>query len=425
MIILSVIIFVISLLLGFPVIFVIGFSCLVYMIQNGIPLTLLAQRLFTGMDSFLLLAIPFFILMGKLMLKSGATSKLIKWSNCLVGRVRGGLAHVNILTSVIFSGISGSATADTCAIGTIMIPAMEKEGYDRDFSSAVTIASSGISPIIPPSVIMVVYAVVSGVSIGKMFLAGIVPGLLMALGQMIVSMYISKKRKYPIKDSISSIPEFLNSTKEAFLALVAPLIILVGILGGFFTPTEAGVIAATYALLLAIIYKQIKIKDLPEIFWETTLISVSAYLLVGISSLSAWIIASENIPQIIAKYIFSITDNKIIILLCINLFLLFVGMFIEAIAAITIIAPIFLPIVESLGIDPIHFGIILCLNLVIGFVTPPVGVSLFVVSGIANIEIEKVCKAVIPFIIVNVIIVLFITFFPDLVLFIPNLFLGN
>lgn len=423
--ILSLFVFFISLFLGFPVTFVIAFGCFTYMIQNEIPLTLLAQRLFTGMDSFLLLAIPFFILMGQLMMKSGATIKLMDWANSLVGHIRGGLGVVNILASVVFAGISGSANADTSAIGSIMIPAMEKEGYDKAFSSAVTIASSGISPIIPPSVIMVIYAVVAGVSVGELFLAGILPGLLMAAVQIVICIYISTKRKYPIKDKIISFNAFIDATKDAFFTLVAPAIILIGILGGIFTPTEAGIIASFYAFLYGILLKKICIKDLPEIFWETITLTVGAYILIGFSSLSAWIIAYENIPQIIANYIFMITDNDIILILMINIFILFVGMFMEAIAAIAIFVPILLPIVESLGIDPVHFGIILTLNLLIGFLTPPVGVSLFVISGIANVKVEKVFKAVIPFIIGDIITLLVITFFPGLVHFIPSLFLGN
>jgi tripartite ATP-independent transporter DctM subunit len=288
----------------------------------------------------------------------------------------------------------------------------------------VTVASSGISPIIPPSVIMVVYAVVAGVSIGKMFLGGVVPGLLMAGGQMVVASYIAKKRNYPKRGKRASFKEFLKNTNDAMLALVAPSIILVGILGGFFTPTEAGIVASAYALLLGMfVYKKIHLRDLPVIFWETIILSTGPYLLVGMSSISAWIITAENIPQQIATALISITTNKILILLLLNILFLIVGMLMEAIAAIIVLTPILLPVVELLGISPIHFGVILCVNLVIGFVTPPVGALLFIVSGIADISLQDVFKAVIPFIISNVIILVIITIFPDLVMFIPNLFL--
>lgn len=413
---------ILTLILGFPVVFVLGITSLTYLIINDISLLLAPQRFFVGLDAFVLLAIPFYILMGNLMRKGEVTDRLIHWAQAVVGHIRGGLAHVNILVSIIFAGISGSASADTSAIGNVLIPAMHKEGYDKDFATAVTVASSGISPIIPPSIIMVVYAVVAEVSIGKMFIAGFVPGLLMGLGQMFMAGYISTKRQYPKRAQRTSLKEFLKATRDAFLALIAPGIILVGILGGIFTPTEAGVIAAAYALFLGLVcYRTLKLKDLPGIFWETALLSSGAYLLVGMSAISAWIISAENVPQTIASFILSITSNKMGILLLLNLLFLVTGMFVEAIAAIIILTPIFLPVVTLLGVDPIHFGVIICVNLVIGFVTPPVGASLFIASGIAKLPLAKIFRAVLPFIIVNIAILLLITFVPQLVMWLPNL----
>jgi C4-dicarboxylate transporter DctM subunit len=422
---LTLVVAVIGLAMGTPIVFVLGLVAMAYLFSRDMPFVLLAQRLFVGLDSFVLLAIPFYVLMGNIMTQGRVADVLVAWAKSIVGRIRGGLAVVNILVSVVFAGISGSASADTSAFATVLVPPMDKEKYDRPFSCAVTISSSIIAPIIPPSIIMVVYAVVAEQSIAALFLAGVIPGLFMGGADIVIALVTSYRRKYSRADRRATLWEVLIQTKDAFLALLAPAIILGGILTGVMTPTEAGVVAVAYSLILSMAYyRTLRFRDLPELLWKTLLISCAAYLLVGMSAISAWALAAEQLPQAIATFILSVTTNKVLILISINCMLLLVGCLMEAIAAIILFVPIFLPLVQSLGVDPVHFGLIVCLNLAIGLITPPVGACLFIVCAITKTPMDQVIRATVPFLLANFVVLMAMTFMPDLVMWLPRTVLG-
>ena len=413
---------IVTLLMGLPVVFVLGMVSMAYLYSQGMPLILIAQRLFVGMDSFVLLAIPFYILMGDIMCQGKVTDILVNWAKTIVGRVRGGLGAVTIIVEIIFSGISGSGSADASALGSILIPAMEKEKYHKDFAAAVVASASILGPIIPPSIIMVVYAVVAEESIGALFLAGIVPGLIMGGADILIVLWESYRRKYSRADRRATLLEFLRQTREAFLALMAPGIILGGILTGFVTPTEAGILAVAYCLFLAMIYyKTLTWRDMPRLLYNTVLVSCGAYLLVGMCAIFGWVMSAQGIPGKLAAFILSITSNKAVILFLINVVFLIAGCLMEAIAAIILLVPIFLPLTKNLGVDPVHLGLIVCLNLSIGFVTPPVGASLFIIGGLTKLSIDKIARACLPFIVVNVLILFWLTYNPSVVMWLPRL----
>lgn len=413
--------FVALLVLGFPIIMVICITGVVYIIQAGVPLTVVAQRIFVGMDSFTLLAIPLYILMGNIMSKGGLTDRLVKLCNVLVGHLRGGLAQVNVLDSMIFAGISGSSSADVSALGNIMIPAMVKEGYDAPFSVAVTAASSCISPIIPPSIIFVIYAVSAEVSVAEMFAGGLFPGLIMGCLMAVMVAYISKKRNFPVAAKRAPFNEMVKVTLNSLVVLFAPIIVIFGILFGIFTPTEAGGVAVAYALIVGMfITKELHVKDLPKILWDTALTSTSAYFLVGSSMVLAWILAAEQVPQMVGLFLSSLTSNPIILLMLYNILFLFVGTFMEAISAIIILTPILLPAAVAVGVDPIHLGVVMCVNLAVGFITPPVGSAMFLACVIGKVSIEDFTKAILPFLITNIATVVIITIFPQIVMWLPQ-----
>lgn len=415
--------FLLLLALGVPIIFVLGLTSAIYMILSGTPLIALAQRMFVGMDSFVLMAIPFYILVGNLMSSGDITRQLVKWCRTLVGHIPGGLAHVNVLASVLFAGISGSASADTSAVGGILIPAMVEEGYDVDFSCAVTVASSCLSPIIPPSIVFVVYAVVAEVSIAEMFMAGIVPGLIMAALQMVVIVYFSRKRNYPISSKRATFKEMITETGRSVPVLLGPVIILAGILSGAVTPTEAGVIAVAYVGILAFSSKKVTLRDLPGILLSTVTTTAGAYLIVAMASAFAWILTVEQVPQTIAHTLLSGIKSPLAILVLINMLLLVVGTFMEAVSALIILVPILLPIATAAGIDPVHLGVVMSINLIIGFITPPVGTCLFIASGISKISVERISRAVLPFLASNIAALLLTTFSPSISLSLPRLIL--
>ena len=413
---------IVTLLMGLPVVFVLGMVSMAYLYSQGMPLILIAQRLFVGMDSFVLLAIPFYILMGDIMCQGKVTDILVNWAKTIVGRVRGGLGAVTIIVEIIFSGISGSGSADASALGSILIPAMEKEKYHKDFAAAVVASASILGPIIPPSIIMVVYAVVAEESIGALFLAGIVPGLIMGGADILIVLWESYRRKYSRADRRATLLEFLRQTREAFLALMAPGIILGGILTGFVTPTEAGILAVAYCLFLAMIYyKTLTWRDMPRLLYNTVLVSCGAYLLVGMCAIFGWVMSAQGIPGKLAAFILSITSNKAVILFLINVVFLIAGCLMESIAAIILLVPIFLPLTKNLGVDPVHLGLIVCLNLSIGFVTPPVGASLFIIGGLTKLSIDKIARACLPFIVVNILILFWLTYNPSVVMWLPRL----
>lgn len=410
---------------GIPVAFCLGVSSVIYFVGTGMPVNIMAQRFFSGIDSFTLLCVPGFILAGNLMNSGGITDRIIGFCNKLVGHIRGSLGLANIVASMIFAGISGTAVADSASIGGILIPAMIKEGYEDDFSVGVTAASSCIGPIIPPSLPMIIAATLTGLSVSKMFIAGIVPGILMGVGMMIVSYYISRKRNHP-KHEKSTVREILRSGRDAFWALLMTFIILVGIIGGIVTPTEAAIVAVLYAIAVGFfVYKELTLRKMLAVMVESSITTASIMVLVGFANLFAYIMSKEQIPQMVAAAMLNFSRNPYVLLLLINILLLFVGCFMETIAALLILFPILLQVATSVGINPIHFGIIAVLNLVLGLTTPPVGVCLFVTSSIGRISLAKASKGVMPFLLVNLLVLFIVTYFPVTTLGLVKLFFGS
>ncbi|MEK4024991.1 TRAP transporter large permease [Mammaliicoccus sciuri] len=414
--------FLVLIFIGVPVAFSLGLSSLLYLFLNDMSFSIIPQRMFGGLNSFVLLCIPGFILAGNLMNAGGITDRIIQFANNCFGHIRGGLGLANVGSSMGFAGISGTALADTASIGAVMIPAMKKEGYGAGFSAAVTASSSTVGPIIPPSLPMIIVGTLASVSIGDLFLAGALPGILLGLGLMIPTYIISVKRNYP-KGERKSFKEITNSFLGAFWALFMTVIILVGILGGFFTPTEASIIAVLYALVIGIfVYKELPIKKIPEIMLSSMTSTASIMLLVGFANLFGWIMVSEQIPQLVASTILGISSNPIVVIILINVLLLFVGTFMETIAALVILFPVLLPVAMEVGMDPVQFGVMMVLNLVIGLTTPPVGVCLFVASQIGKVSIGKTTKELLPFLGVSLVILLLVSFVPQITLYLPSLF---
>jgi len=414
--------FLILIFISVPIAFSLGISSIIYLLIADIPLSIVPQKMFAGLNSFVLLCIPGFILAGNLMNAGGITERIIGFTNNFVGHIRGGLGLANVGSSMGFAGISGTALADTASIGAVMIPAMKKEGYDADFSAAVTSSSSTVGPIIPPSLPMIIVGTLASVSIGDLFLAGAVPGVLLGLSLMLVTYVISVKRKYP-KGERQPIGVIVKSFTGAFWALLMTFVILFGILGGYFTPTEASIVAVVYALVVGMfVYKELKLKDLPKILLDSMVSTASIMFLVGFANLFGWILVSEQIPILVADGILGISDNPIVVILLINLLLLFVGTFMETIAALVILFPVLLPVASSVGMDPVHFGVMMVLNLVIGLSTPPVGVCLFVASSIGKVSIGKTSKALLPFLGASLVVLLLVAFIPEITLFLPGLF---
>jgi len=410
-------------LIGVPIAFVLGLTPLMaFLFQGQIPHMLAAQRIFTGIDNPVLMAIPFFILAGNIMSAGEMTRRLVAFCNILVGAFRGGLAYVNVVISMFFAGITGAAVADTSAVGSILIPAMKKEGYDVGFSTAVTATSSTIGPIIPPSIPFIIYGVLGEVSIASLFLAGIIPGVLLGLLQMGVVAYFARKRDYP-KGSLISLRGALRATFDAALVLMMPLIILGGILTGMFTPTESACVAVFYSLIISVlVYRDIRLRDLPKIIVKTGVISSLVMLVIGTASIFSWLLASEEIPQYLTEAVTHMTHNRIVILLLLNILLLIVGTFMETTASLIILTPVLLPLMYKIGVDPLHFGVILVLNLVIGLTTPPVGVCLFIACAIGDIRLEQITRAILPFLVASITVLLVVTYWESLVMAIPKLF---
>jgi len=418
--------FVFLLLLGVPISFGIGLatvSTMMMSIKAGPALTTVAQRMATGLDSFALLAIPFFILSGQLMNKGGIARRLIDFAKVLVGMFPGGLAFVNIMANMLFGSISGSAVASSAAVGGFMVPMMKKEGYDLNYSAAVNITSATTGLIIPPSNILIVYSLASGgASIGALFVAGYFPGFLVGLGLMVVAGVIAARKKYPIAGRVDlkqGLLRFLDAVPSLFLVVL----VIGGIVAGYFTATEASAIAVLYTLVLSVlVYREVKWKDLSKILLDTASTTSIVMLLIATSMGMSWIISYENIPQNVSSSLLSVSNNPIVILLIINMILLIVGTFLDMTPAVLIFTPILLPVVTQMGVDPIHFGIVMVLNLSIGLCTPPVGSVLFVGCGIAGTRITSVIKPLLPLFLAMVVILLLITFIPQISLFLPRLF---
>lgn len=414
--------FAVCLVLGVPVGISLGLAATAYLIGADIDLSVVAQYAYAGMDSFVLLCIPGFVLAGNLMNGGGITDQIVRFGNSLVGHIRGGLGLANVMGSMIFAGISGTAVAETASIGAVMIPAMRKSGYDAPFAAAVTAAASTVGPIIPPSVPMIIVGTLTGLSVGKMFLAGAVPGLLLGLGMMVTVYVLSRRRGYP-KGRWLGFGEVLRSSRAAVWALLMTALILYGIVGGVFTPTEASVVAALYAFVVGLfVYKGFGLAELPNILLESAIGSGALILLVGLANVFGWILTSEQIPQAIAAAMLSLTTNKYVILLLVNVLLLIVGTFMETIAALIILFPPLLAVATAVGIDPIHFAIVAVLNLMIGLTTPPVGVCLFVAANIAKVPLSAVSKAIVPFLICNITILFIVSYVPWISLWLPSLY---
>jgi tripartite ATP-independent transporter DctM subunit len=412
------------LIMGMPIGFVLGVTSLVAILELGIPnlMSIIPSRFYSGADLFPLMAMPLFILAGEIMNKTEITHRLVNFATILMGHIRGGLGHANVLASVFFAGITGSAVADTAAIGTMLIPAMEKAGYDRKFSAAITAASSCIGPLIPPSSIMVIYGAFMGVSVAGLFAAGLIPGLLMAPGLMALTYRKAKQKNYPISEKRASYREVLVSGKSSFLALLMPIIILGGILTGSFTPTEAGAIAVIYGIFVGFfVYRNLKVKDLWELLAKMAHTTSVVFLILATAAILSWLLAAEQIPQKTASLVLYVTTNKFLILLFINILLLFVGCFMDQTAALLILAPVLAPLANQINVHPLHFGMIMCLNLVIGLTTPPLGACLFSCCSIAGIKVEDIAKSIWPMILYLLVILMLVTYVPALSMTLPNI----
>ena len=417
-------VFAVLLFAGVPISFAIGSAAVAALLMSLDPAaatTVIAQRMATGLDSFALLAIPFFILSGQLMNRGGIARRLIDLAKVIVGRLPGGLAYVNILGSMLFGSISGSAVAAAAAIGGTMAPMMKREGYDREFSAAVNISSAPIGLLIPPSNIMVVYSLASGgVSIAALFLAGYVPGILLGFALMSVVAVLAKRRNYPVGEKVG-LAEAVRIFFASLPSLVLVAIVMGGIILGWFTPTEASAIAVAYTFVLSVlVYREIKWAELPRLLTVSAATTAIVLLLVGTSMGMSWVMSSANIPQTITEALLSLTDNKLVLLLIINLLLLVVGCFMDMTPAVLIFTPILLPVVVKFGMSPLHFGLMLIFNLCIGLCTPPVGSCLFVGCGVAGTTIAKVWRPLLPFFFAMFVVLLAVTFWPALSLALPK-----
>lgn len=410
-----------TLIIAVPIAWGLGISGLVALILMDIPLTTVPQKIFSGMDIFPLMCIPFFILAGEIMAKGGLTKRLLDFAVLVIGSIRGGLSLANVIASMLFGGITGSAIADSSALGSVEIPMMKKNGYDAEFSAAVTAASACIGPIIPPSITVVIYSMaVSGVSIGALFAAGMIPGILVGLALMGACYVISRKRSYPKRIEKVTRREFLVGLKDAALAIMTPVIILGGIIGGVFSPTEAAAVAVVYSFIVSyFIYREMKLSDLPEMFKRSGVVTAIVMIIIGTSNVFGMVIAFEQLAQKLEVFLEPL--GYISFLLAINIIFLVIGTFLDQNPAILILAPIFAPIAVALGIDPIHFGIVVIMNLVIGLITPPLGEVLFIVAPIAGVSLESVSKAVLPFLFVEIGVLLLVTYIPPLSLWIPRM----
>ncbi|NMB17230.1 MAG: TRAP transporter large permease [Firmicutes bacterium] len=414
--------FAVLILIGMPIASALGISSLFYFLLNGgIPIEAIVQRMMKGVDSFTLLAVPLFILAGSLMNSGGIAKRIFNFARTLVGHIPGGLGHVNILASIIFAGMSGAAVADAAGLGKVEIEAMVKEGYDPEFSAAVTAASSTLSPIIPPSIGGVIYAVSTNQSVGELFMAGIFPGLVMAVTMMIGTTIISIRRNYPRYEPCS-IGQIADSLKGALLPLIMPLIILLGIYGGIFTPTEASVVAVVYALFIGVIvYRELDLKSLWTVCKDTIQSCAMVMYIIATASVFSWILIYERVPISVTNWMCSFSREPGVIMLLLIIMYIILGTFMEALAIQMLTVPIVFPIITEVGIDPIHFGIVMLVGLMIGVITPPVGVCLFAVTEIAKTSIAKVSRELVPFYVALVIALLLIAYIPAISLTLPRL----
>lgn len=407
--------------IGVPVSFAIGVASLLGVISLNVPVVVTVQRMFSGLDAYTLLAIPFFILAGNLMDSGGISRRLIKLSSALVGHIRGGLAMVCVLASMLFGCVSGSAAAACAAIGPIMLPGMKEKGYEPEFSSALIACSGPLGSIIPPSLTMVIYGASSNASIGKMFLGGYIPGIMIGVAIMLLCYYFAVKRNYPAGKRATA-REVVHTSRDAIWALLTAIIIVVGIMSGVFTATEASAVAVIYALFVGLfVYKELRLKDLPAIFFRSVVTSATVLFCVATSTILGWVMTRLQIPAMVAGWITSTISSKFLFLLLINVIFLILGCIMDASPAILLSVPILLPIAESFGINPVHFGIIAVINLAVGMSTPPVGITLFVTSSISKLPISKMVKHLVPFWIVQITMLILVTYIPAISMWLPNM----
>ncbi len=412
--------------LGMPIFISMGISSFIYVLSfhHKIPLLVIPSNMIGMLDSYGFLAIPFFFLAGDLMNTGGITKRLVDFAAALVGHIKGGLSHVAIIANMIMAGVSGSAVADASATGSVLIPAMKKDGYPAEYSAAVVAAAATIGPIVPPSIPMVIYGLLVNVSIGKLFLAGAVPGFLMGLYLIITSYLISKKRDFPARPR-ATFPQMVWALLRSSFAIMMPLIIILGIVLGIVTPTEAGVVAVFYALFVGIfIYRELNWKDVPGIFKDSMISSSYIMIILASSGVFSWLIASMGAGEILSRFFTSISTNKWVILLILNVFFLLWGCLLDPNTGLVVVVPMLMPLIEKLGIDPVHFGVVIILNLMIGLVTPPVGFLAYLTTTIAGARYEKVVKESWVFILALFLALLTSTLFPDIVLWLPRTLMG-
>ncbi len=410
--------------IGLPVSFAILVPSLLYLFMNGIPISSAIGRMSGTVNSFTIMAVPFFIIAGQIMNASGLTEKLIDFTRCLVGHVRGGLAQVNVAASVIFAGMSGSAVADAGGLGSVLIGPMKKDGYTGTFSAAVTAASSTIGPIIPPSIPMVIFGVIAEESIGRLFMAGAVPGLMLGLMMMVMLRFMPQTRAVKVYPR-ASFAEFRRYLPAGFLSLMMPVIILVGISAGFFTPTEAAAVAAVYATVVGgLILRGLTVKKFGGALLQSMLLSGNVLFVVAVAGVFGWILAREGVSGQLATWLVSLDLSPLVLLLALNILLLLIGCVLEPISVLIVLTPVLMPVIQAAGIDPVHFGVIMVFNLMIGLVTPPMGLVLYVVSDVSGARFEGVVKDILPFYIPMIAVLILITLSPAIVLTLPNLVFG-
>jgi C4-dicarboxylate transporter DctM subunit len=412
--------------LEFPVAFAMTGASAVYILAHGgIPLIVMAQRVTVGVDSFVLLAIPFFFLAGELMNRGGITQRLVDLAQAMVGGIRGGLGHVTVVTNMIMAGMSGSAVADATGTGTVLIPAMERAGYPKVFSAALVGAASTIGPVIPPSIPFVIYGGITGVSVGRLFLGGVVPGVLMGIILMVAVYFVAKKRGYRA-EGWQSVSEAFISIWRAVPVMLFPVIILGGIFSGIVTPTEAAVVAVVYAVFLAtLFYRELSPGDLFRILSQVAANTAKITFIIASAGLYGWLLAREGVPQAFADFVLSISREPWLILLLLNTMLLILGCLMETTALLVILTPVLMDLITKVGIDPVHFGVVLTLNLMIGLLTPPVGMTLYVMVGLANISVTEFTRECAIFMLALIVVLALITYIPGLVTFLPNLLMGR
>ena len=409
------------LLAGLPVAIVLGVVSTGWVILAGNSIQMIASRMYAGIDLFVLMAIPFFILAGEIMNHCGITDRLIKFVDFIIGRVRGGLAQANIYASMLFAGITGAAVADVAALGSIFIPAMEKQGYTRKFSATITAVSSIIGPIIPPSIIVVIYGSVTGLSIGTLFAACMIPGVMVGLGMSAYVAIVAKRKNFPKSEEPFEIKAFLLCFKNSILAILMPVIIIGGIFSGLFTPTEAAAASAFYAFFIGmVIYRTITPGIILKSVVNSVRTSAMLFFIIGFANILGWIIAREQIPETIANFLLSMSSNPTILLLLVVGFLLFLGTWMEITASCIIIAPILAPVMANVGVHPVHFAVVMLVVLNVGLITPPLGVALFAAVGVGKVRFEEICSELWPFLVVDLLVILLLTFIPELSLAIPR-----